>query len=88
MSEQAQTITIDGVQHELAKFSTEVQKLVGIHQNWEHKIVEARLNVAHAEAAVRDLARELIAKIQAELSAPEVAAVDEEVVPEVVGTVE
>jgi hypothetical protein len=87
MSEQAQTITIDGVQHELAKFSTEVQKLVGIHQNWEHKVVEARLEVARSEAAVRDLARELIAKIQAELSAAS-AAVVEEVVAEVVGTVE
>lgn len=80
--QQGQTITVDGVQYDLAQFSTEVHKLVGIHQNWEHKIVEARLEVARSEAAVRDLTRELIGKIQAELAAaaeaaaaaPEVAA--------------
>ena len=79
--QQGQTITVDGEQYLLAQFSTEVQKLVGIHQNWEHKIVEARLEVARSEAAVRDLTRELIAKIQAELTGASTEKVVAEEVP-------
>jgi hypothetical protein len=72
MSEQtAQTITVDGVQYDLTIFSDEVKKLISIHQNWEHKVVEARLEVARSEAAVRDLTRELINKIKAELAMAE-----------------
>jgi hypothetical protein len=74
MSEQtAQTITVDGVQYDLTIFSDEVKKLISIHQNWEHKVVEARLEVARSEAAVRDLTRELINKIKAELAMAEEA---------------
>lgn len=68
--EQAQqSIVVDGVAHELSKFSTEVHKLVSIHQAWDQKVAEARLSVAHTEAAVRDLSRELLAKIKTELEA-------------------
>jgi|688.fasta_scaffold05161_15 hypothetical protein len=77
-NEQVQTITIDGVQHELAKFSTEVQRLVQIHQIWEQKVIEAELEYARARAAVRDLNNELLAKLKAEL---EPAAPEQEVAP-------
>lgn len=70
MTEQAaQTITVDGVQYDLTLFSDEVKKLIAIHQNWEQKVVDARLEVARSEAAVRDLTRELINKIKTELAA-------------------
>lgn len=73
---EAQMITIDGVQHELAKFSIEVQRLVQIHQIWEQKVIEAELEHARARAAVRDLNAELIAKLKSELEpTPEVAPV-------------
>ena len=66
-----QTITIDGTEHELASFSIEVQRLVSIHQKWEQKLAEDRLEVARGEAAIRELKRELIAKIQEELAPTE-----------------
>jgi len=72
-NEQVQTITIDGVQHELAKFSVEVQRLVQIHQIWEQKVIEAELEHARARAAVRDLNAELLAKLKSELEPASVA---------------
>jgi hypothetical protein len=66
-----QTITIDGVEHELASFSIEVQRLISIHQKWEQKLAEDRLEVARGEAAIRELKRELIGKIKEELSPAE-----------------
>lgn len=72
-----QTITIDGTEHELASFSIEVQRLVSIHQKWEQKLAEDRLEVARGEAAIRELKRELIAKIQEELAPTEEAPTEE-----------
>ena len=68
MAEQIKTITVDGVEHELSSFSSDVQRLVGIHQHWEGKLIEARLQVPMIEAAIRDLTRELTAKIKEQLS--------------------
>jgi hypothetical protein len=56
------TITVDGVEHDLAGFSPEVQQLVAIHQRWEVKKVEAKLELAMIEAALRDLTAELSGK--------------------------
>jgi ketopantoate reductase len=67
MAEQIKTITVDGVEHELATFPTDVQRLVGIHQHWEAKLIEARLQVPMIEAAIRDLTRELTGKIKQHL---------------------
>lgn len=68
-AQQAQTITIDGVSHNLADFSVEVQKLVSIRNVWEQEVVKAELEYARARAAVRDLDRELLEKLKAELAA-------------------
>jgi len=70
------TLTIDGVEHELAGFSERVQRLVGVHQRWEKEQVEQQLDLAKTQAAVRDLARELIGVIKEELAAK--AAANEE----------
>lgn len=67
---QIKTITVDGTEHDLTTFPPEVQKLVAIHQNWEGKLVEKRLEMAMIEAAVRDLTRELTGKIKEALEAP------------------
>jgi hypothetical protein len=82
---QIKTITVDGTEHPLTSFSEEVQKLVAIHQQWEGKLVEKRLDLALVEAAIRDLTRELSTKIKEQLDAqvaPEVVA--EEAAPDVV----
>ena len=69
-----QIITVDDVQYDLADFSEGVQRLVAIHKVWEAKVPEAKLEVARAEAAVRDLTRELIDLIKVELAEKETPA--------------
>lgn len=77
---QAQTITVDNVQHDLSSFPVEIQKLVSIHQNWEGKLIEKRMEMAMVEAAVRDLTRELSGKIKEHFEA-QIAAATAEVEP-------
>jgi hypothetical protein len=75
--QQIKTITVDGVEHDLASFPQEVQQLVAIHQRWEVKKVEAKLELAMVEAALRDLTKELSDKIKVALT-PEVEEVTAE----------
>lgn len=66
--EPIKTITVDGVEHPIESFPEEVRRLVGIHQVWEGKLVDARLEVAMIESALRDLNKELTVKIKASLA--------------------
>lgn len=77
VAQQAPTITIDGEQHELSKFSADVQRLVAIHQRWEQKAVEDRLEAARSDAAVREITRELTLKVKAELEPVEQVVAEE-----------
>lgn len=77
MSEQARTITVEGVEHDLSIFPIEVQRLVSIHQTWESKMIDKRLDLAMIEAALRDLTRELTVKIKETLDAQATEAVSE-----------
>lgn len=88
MAEQIKTITVDGVEHELAGFPADVQRLVSIHQHWEGKLIEARLQVPMIEAAIRDLTRELTTKIKQHLETPaeEASSVEADDAPDVIDT--
>jgi hypothetical protein len=66
---QLKTLTIDGVEHQLADFSDRVQRLVGVHQRWEKEQAEEQLELAKTQAAIRDLTREILGIVQAELAA-------------------
>lgn len=77
-SEQIKTITVDGIEHQLDIFPKEVQQLVSIHQQWEAKLIDRRLDLALVEAAIRDLTRELSAKIKEHLSAVSDEQIDED----------
>lgn len=71
--EPIKTITVDGVEHPIESFPEEVRRLVKIHQVWEGKLVDARLEVAMVESALRDLNKELTSKIKAALEVSEEA---------------
>ena len=67
------TITIDGVEHQVADFSTQVQQLVAIHTEWRKDLATERLAAAKTEAAIRNLDAELtqlVAKELADKAAP------------------
>ena len=78
--EAPQTITLDGVTHEVSAFSETIQRLVAIHTEWRNDLSAERLAVAKTEAAIRALDAELTQKMTEELAAKaaEVVAVDTE----------
>ena len=59
-------ITIGSQQFDLEKLSDNVKHLIGIHRKWVLELEEKRLEVAKVEAALRDLAKELIALVSKE----------------------
>lgn len=67
--EPAQTITIDGVEHQVADFSDTVKRLVAIYSEWQNEAVAERLALAKTEAAIRGLDAELVQTIKSELTA-------------------
>lgn len=67
-------ITIDGVEHPVAVFSENVQRLVAIHTEWRNEVAKERLAVAKTEAALRSLDAELSQLVGAELKAKAEAA--------------
>lgn len=58
--EKKPTINIDNKPYEIDSLSDRVKQLLVIHQRWEKETQELRLNLAKAEAANRDLTREII----------------------------
>jgi hypothetical protein len=68
MTEPVKTLTIDGVEHEVSKFSEAVQNLVIIHSQWSTDLVKERMNVAKTEAALRGLDAELSKLVSEELA--------------------
>lgn len=65
------TITIDGVEHEVSKFSDTVSRLVDIHTSWRNELQDERMAVAKTEAAIRSLDAELTQTISKELAPAE-----------------
>lgn len=59
-------ITIGSQQFDLDKLSDNAKHLIGIHRKWVLELEEKRLEVAKVEAALRDLAKELIAMVSKE----------------------
>jgi len=62
--ETPKTITVDGVEHQVADLSVQTQTLVSIHTAWREELQKARLEVAKLEAALRSLEVELLASVK------------------------
>jgi len=68
MIQAPKTLTVDGVEHEVASFSPTVQQLVAIHTEWRSDLARERLKMAKTEAAIRSLDAELTAAVGRELA--------------------
>lgn len=78
-TEKIETLTIDGTEHNVADLTPEVQALVEIYEGWKEDADSAKLEMLKANAALRDLSREIgaeIRKAEAADEAPEVEAVE------------
>ena len=65
------TLTIDGQEYPVDKFSPQVQNLLKIRSSWEADLYKERLAVAKTETALKSLDAELLAATQKELAPPE-----------------
>jgi hypothetical protein len=62
--ENPKTITVDGVEYQVANLSVQTQALVTIHTTWREELQKARLEVAKLEAALRSLEVELLTSVK------------------------
>ena len=71
---EVKTLTIDGVEHELDKFSDTVKNLVQIHSKWAEDRIKEQLALTKTDAAIAALNKELSELVAKELApAPEEA---------------
>jgi peptidoglycan hydrolase CwlO-like protein len=66
-------LEFEGEQHELSKFSEEVQALVEIYNEWNQKMVDARDEFQRSQAALQTLSNQIRAKVSEELTAEQPA---------------
>jgi hypothetical protein len=64
------SITVEGEEHLISKFSQNIQTLVAIHTDWRNELQSERLKVSKTEAAIRALDAELSQAVNAELNPP------------------
>jgi hypothetical protein len=73
-----QTVTIDGQEFPISKFSNNVYQLILIHTQWRNELTEERLKVAKTENALRALDAEISQTIAQELNETEKSEVVED----------
>ena len=64
MIEAPKSITIDGVEHQVADLPTEVATLVAVHTRWANELADARYEVAKHEAAIRQVEAEIVRAVK------------------------
>lgn len=74
MTEQARTITLDGVQHDVAQFSEGVQQAVTIYNTFAADLQKAQLEVVKNQAALQSVGNQITAAVKSELAAKAEAA--------------
>ena len=60
------TITLEGREYDIEKFSSKVKHMVGIHTLWKNQLAEQNLEVAKTQAALKSLEIELAALVKQE----------------------
>lgn len=77
MSEQAQTISINGKEYDPATLSDTVKSLLAVYNQWAQDreaavkaLSDAKITVAKNEAALRDLSKEIVELVEADEAKP------------------
>lgn len=60
------TITLEGREYDIEKFSGKVKHMVGIHTFWKNQLAEQNLEVSKTQAALKALELELAALVKQE----------------------
>ena len=69
MEQAAQTLTIDGVNHEVTNFSAGIQQAVGIYNTFQADLQKAQLEVVKVQAALQSIGNQISEAVKAELEA-------------------
>lgn len=74
MSDQTRTITLDGVQYDVAQFSVGVQSAIGIYNSFQADLQKEQLAVVKSQAALQSVGAQIAEAIKSELAAAAAAA--------------
>lgn len=69
MEQAAQTLTIDGVNHEVTNFSPAIQQAVGIYNTFQADLQKAQMEVVKVQAALQSIGNQISEAVKAELEA-------------------
>jgi multidrug efflux pump subunit AcrA (membrane-fusion protein) len=81
MTEQARTLTLDGISYDVAQFSEGVQQAVGIYNAIQAQLQTEQLAVIKSQAALQSLASQITTAVRKELDEKKTAAEGEDGAP-------
>lgn len=58
-------VTIQDKEYDENALPSEVQQLIAIYRKWTNEVAEARLEVTKIDAAIKELSREVVSRIDA-----------------------
>jgi hypothetical protein len=67
MTEQARTITLDGVSYDVAQFTDGVQQAVAIYNTFAADLQKAQLEVVKCQSAMQSVGNQITAAVKKEL---------------------
>jgi len=67
MTEQARTITLDGVSYDVAQFTDGVQQAVAIYNTFSADLQKAQLEVVKCQSAMQSVGNQITAAVKKEL---------------------
>ena len=76
MDKATNTITLDGVQHNVADFSQSIQQAVGIYNTFNADLAKSQLEVIKNQSALQSVGAQIAEAVKKELAAKEAAAAD------------
>lgn len=63
-ADETKVLTLDTETFAVDALPEEVQRLVQVYDHWKQKEVDARLDMLMAQAAIRDITREILTTVQ------------------------
>jgi hypothetical protein len=73
MTDQARTITLDGVEYGVAQFSQDVQNAIGIYNTFSAELQQEQLKVVKTQAALQTIGAQIGQAVKSELEAKKAA---------------
>jgi hypothetical protein len=63
-ADETKVLTLDNETYAVDALDAEVQRLVEVYDHWKQKELDSRLDMLMAQAAIRDITREILSTVQ------------------------